>query len=154
MAVGDVVGVGSQLYSDLSTGQTSGVSTYVAAGLGGAVNGAIITSGGYWYGPLGGFVGGRVQSSVAQTANLLNGSSNTFSLSDVASNAFLQMPYGFIPGLRVRGITADRNSFEAIGKTVLTKFDNGYINNISIPTVAKIATANVVRNSPSTAAQA
>src|SRR5262249_25501515 len=81
--VGDFLGIGTQLYRDISTDQSSGVSTYVAAGLGGAVNGVIAASGGYWYGPVGGFVGGGVQSSVSQSANILNGSSNTFSPSDV-----------------------------------------------------------------------
>jgi RHS repeat-associated protein len=152
--VGDVVGIGSQLYSDLSTNQTSGVSTYIAAGLGGAANGATTVSGGYWYGPAGGLAGGGVQSGVSQVANLLNGSSDTFSFSGLMGNAISQGFYGLIPGLRVRGITADRNSFESIGKSVFTKFDNGYINNISVPTTAKIFTANVVRNAPSTAAQA
>jgi RHS repeat-associated protein len=152
--VGDFLGVGTQLYRDISTDQTSGVSTYVAARLGGAANGAIVTSGGYWYGPLGGFVGGGVQSGASQLANIANGTSNTFSPSDLAFNALSQTPYGFIPGLRVKGITADRNSFEAIGKSVFTRFDNGYINNIGIQTSAKAFTGGVVRNAPGTVAQA
>jgi hypothetical protein len=152
--VGDVVGIGSQLYGDLSTGQTSAVSTYIAAGLGGAANGAVIASGGYWYGPLGGFVGGGVQSSIAQTASILNGSSNTFSVSDVGDTALYQAPYGLIPGLRVSGLTAGRNSFESIAKSVFTRYDNGVINNISVPTVAKAFTAGVVKNAPSAVAQA
>ena len=130
-----------------------GLSTYVAAGLGGAVNGVIAASGGYWYGPAGGFVGGGVQSSVSQSANILNGSSNTFSPGDVFTSGVYQGAFGLLPGLRIKGVTADRYSFEAVGRNVLTRFDNGYINNIGIQTAGKIFTANVVRNSPSTVAQ-
>jgi RHS repeat-associated protein len=152
--IGDVMGVGSQLYSDLSTGQTSGVSTYVAAGLGGAANGAVIASGGYWYGPVGGFVGGGVQSSISQFGSIMNGSRDTFSFSDVGGNGLAQAPYGFIPGLRVKGVTVGRNSFEAVTKSVLTSYDNGYINRIGIPTAAKMFAGGVLQNGPSTAAQA
>ena len=97
---------------------SSSSSSYVAAGLGGAVNGAIAASGGYWYGPAAGFVGGGVQSSVSQSADILNGSSNTFSASDVFTSGVSQGAYGLLPGLRIKGITANRNSFEAIGKSV------------------------------------
>jgi hypothetical protein len=54
---------------------------------------------------------------------------------------------------RIKGVTADRYSFEAVGRNVLTRFDNGYINNIGLQTAGKIFTANVVRNAPSTVAQ-
>jgi hypothetical protein len=76
--IGDVVGIGSQLYSDLSTGQTSGVSRYIASGLGGAVNGAVVASGGYWYGPLGGFFGGGAQSTISQAAGVLKARKTIF----------------------------------------------------------------------------
>jgi RHS repeat-associated protein len=151
--VGDFLGVGTQLYRDISTDQTSGVSAYVAVGLGGAVNGAIAASGGYWYGPAAGFVGGGVQSSVSQSADIMNGSSNIFSATDVFTSGVSQGAYGLLPGLRIKGVTADRYSFEAIGRNVLTRFDNGYINNIGLQTAGKIFTANVVRNAPSTVAQ-
>jgi RHS repeat-associated protein len=152
--IGDFVGIGTQLYGDLSTGRTSGVSAYVAAGLGGAASGAAIASGeGIYYGMAGAGLGGGVQSSVSQTANYLNGSSNTFSLSQVAYDAASQVPYGIIPGLSVRGITVGRNNFEAIGKSIFTRFDNGYISNIGVPTIAKAVTGNLVRNVPSNAVQ-
>jgi RHS repeat-associated protein len=152
--VGDFVGVGTQLYRDISTDQTSGVSTYLAAGLGGAANGAIITSGGYWYGPLGGFVGGGVQSGASQLANIANGTSNTFSPSDLVFNGLSQAPYGLIPGLRIKGITVGRNSFVAIGQSVFTRYDNGYINNIGFQSAAKAFTGSIVQNTPGTVAQA
>jgi RHS repeat-associated protein len=152
-AIGDVVGIGSQLYSDLSTGQTSGVSTYIASGLGGAVNGAVVASGGYWYGPLGGFLGGGTQSTISQAAGVLDGSQDNFSLSNVANSAFGQAPFGLIPGLRIKGITEGSNSFAAIGENVLSRVNNGYIQNISIPTAGKIFAANVVGSAPSTVAQ-
>jgi hypothetical protein len=142
--IGDFIGVASQLYSDISSGQTSGVSTYVAAGLGGATAGAVIASGGYWYGPFGGLAGGAVQSSVSQGAGLLNGSGSTFSLSDVGSNALSQSFYGFIPGLKIKGVTVGRNSFDAIGKSGLRTTTADTL--AAYMQTAKVLTGNVVGN--------
>jgi RHS repeat-associated protein len=153
--IGDFVGIGSQLYSDVSVGQTSSVSQYIAAGLGGAASGAAVASGEGWlYGVGGAGLGGAVQSTVSQGASYVNGTSNSFAMSQVISTAASQAPFGLIPGLsRVPGISAGRNNFEAIGKNVFTRYDNGYINNIGFNTAAKIFTGNMVRNAPQNVAQ-
>jgi hypothetical protein len=152
--IGDFVGVGSLLYSDISTRQTSSVSDYIAAGLGGAANGAAFASGEGWlYGVGGSALGGAVQSTVSQGANYLKGTSDTFSFGQVAENGLAQAPFGLVPGLRVPGITAGRNSFEAIGKSVLTRYDSGYINAFSMQTAGKIFVADQVRNAPQNFAQ-
>ncbi|ANV99357.1 hypothetical protein LMTR13_03350 [Bradyrhizobium icense] len=152
--IGDFVGVASQLYNDVSTGRSSSVTEYIAAGLGGAANGAVIASGGYWYGPVGGLVGGGVQSAVSQTGSITNGSRNNFSFGEVVGSGLSQAPFGLIPGLRVPGITAGRNNFEAIGKNVFTRYDNGSINSISMSTAGKVFVGNQVQNAPQNAAQA
>jgi RHS repeat-associated protein len=151
--IGDVVAIGTQLYSDISTGQTSGVSTYVAVGLGGAANGAYLAATDGRAGVFGALSQGGLQSSISQAANYLNGSSNTFSLSQVGVDALSNAPYGLIPGLQVKGVTYGRNSFEAIGKSIFTKYDNAYISRIGLQTAGKIAVSNIVKDAPSNAAQ-
>jgi RHS repeat-associated protein len=153
-AIGDFVGVASLFVSDVRNHQTSSVSDYIAAGLGGAVNGAAFASGEGWlYGVGGAGLGGAVQSTVSQGANYVKGASDSFSVGQVIANGAAQAPFGFIPGLRVPGITAGRNSFEAIGKNVFTRYDNGYINSFSMTTAGKIFVANQVYGAPQNFAQ-
>jgi hypothetical protein len=86
-------------------------------------------------------------------ANYLKGTSETFSFGQVAENGLSQAPFGLIPGLRVPGITAGRNSFEAIGKSVLSRYDSGYINAFSMQTAGKIFVSDQVRNASQNFAQ-
>jgi RHS repeat-associated protein len=151
--IGDVVAIGMQLYTDVSSHQTSGVGTYVAVGLGGAANGAYLAATDGRAGVFGAFLQGGLQSSVSQASNYLNGSSDTFSLSQVGVDALSNAPYGLIPGLQVKGITYGRNSYESIAKSIFTKYDKGYISRIGLQTAGKIAASNIVKDAPSNAAQ-
>jgi len=45
---------------------------------------------------------------------------------------------GFIPGARVAGITAGRNSYNAILRQMTTKIENGAISSVTPQTAAKM----------------
>jgi hypothetical protein len=135
--------------------QTSRVSDYIAAGLGGAANGAAFASGEGWlYGVGGSALGGAVQSTVSQGENYVKGTSDSFSIGQVVGTGLSQAPFGLIPGLRVPGLSVGNDNFVAIGKNVFTRYDNGYINLISMSTVGKIFVGNQAQNAPQNVSQA
>ncbi|MDR3410592.1 MAG: RHS repeat-associated core domain-containing protein [Formivibrio sp.] len=159
VGVGAIVGVGTVGISDLARsayyGQwtVSSKGTYASAALSGGATGlgilyAPVTGGASVVGAaaLGSALGNVAQQGI--DVGYSKFSYGNFAVDVGASTALSLIP---IPGLRnVPGITGGRNSFAAIGRTAITKFENDTISNVSVQTALKSAVGLNTFELPST----
>ena len=132
---GAIVGLAGQGIVDLFTGKLSSWQGYVAAGVGGAVAGEALL----YTGPVGaGALGGATTNSVKQLLNISTSRQEGFDLESLAFDTLIGSATGLIPGLKIPGITQGKNSYNAIFKQMVTKFENATISNVSIKTALKM----------------
>ncbi len=110
-----------------------------ASAVGGAVSGGIIGSTGQ---VTAGFAAGAATTSVISQLTTGDGKISAVETGvDVAVGATIGK---VVPGVKVPGITAGRNSYEAVAKSATTKLANGTIKQVSPKTIAKGVTAGFV----------
>ena len=132
---GALIGVGAQGLIDLYNGELSSWQNYVAAGVGGAVAGETLL----YAGPVvAGAAGGAASNGTKQLLNMASGYQDTFDFGGLAFDTTVGAATGLIPGAKVPGITQGRNSYNAIYKQMVTKFENGTISNVSTETAMKM----------------
>jgi type VI secretion system secreted protein VgrG len=138
---GAMIGIGGQALGDLVAGKLSGWQDYTAAGLGGAAGGEALL----YTGPVGaGLVGGATFNLTKQALNNLSNKQCGFNTVSFLFDTAVGGLTGLIPGVRIPGITAGRNSFNAIYRQMVSKFTEGQISNLSAATAAKMAMGRIV----------
>jgi type VI secretion system secreted protein VgrG len=138
---GALVGLVGQGFSDLLSGQFSGWEDYAGSAIGGAVSGEALL----YSGPVGaGIAGGAATNFSKQALKNLSKKQCGFNLTSFASDSAAGGLTGFIPGVRVAGITAGRNSMNSIFKQMKTKLRNGTISTVSFRTALKMASGRAV----------
>ncbi len=132
---GAIVGLAGQAISDLVTGNRSSWQSYVAAGVGGAFAGEALL----YTGPVGaGALGGASANVTKQLLNIATGEQSDFSIGSFGFETTIGAATGFIPGVKVNGVSIGRNSMNSIFKQMVTKFNNGTISRVSVATALKM----------------
>ena len=145
---GALGGLAGQGISDLFAGELSGWEDYVGSAIGGAATGEAML----YTGPIAaGAIGGAVGNLSRQGLKNLTGAQCGFDGKEFLFETGLGGATSLMPGLRVSGVTAGRNSYNAIYKQMSTKFANGTISSVSAKTVGKSLIGNVVEGLPGTA---
>ncbi|NID15497.1 RHS repeat-associated core domain-containing protein [Luteibacter yeojuensis] len=138
---GALVGVIGQGFSDLLSGRLSGWEDYAGSAIGGAVSGEALL----YTGPVGaGIAGGAATNFSKQALRNLSKRQCGFNLTSLAADSAVGGITGFIPGTRVAGITAGRNSMNSIFRQMKTKFRNGTISTVTFRTALKMGGGRAV----------
>ncbi len=141
---GALVGLLGQGLGDLISGNVSDWEDYAAAAIGGAAGGEALL----YTGPVGaGAIGGAVTNLTKQGLKNLTGKQCGFDTGSFAIDTGIGAATGFIPGIKVPGITSGRGSYNAVYKQITTKFSNGTISNITLPTAGKMFVGRAVDTS-------
>jgi len=137
---GLIVGLAARGIGDWYNGEISPWEDYVGAGLGGALTGELLL----YTGPV---IAG------ASGAFVANGSSQVlkhftrreeFSATDLAIDTAVGGATGMIPGIKIKGITSGRGSYNQIYKQMMTKQANNQIAGVSFKTGVKMFTGRAV----------
>ena len=113
----------------------------MGAAIGGAVGGEALP----YTGPIGaGLAGGAAGNLTKQARKNLSGKQCGFDVENFLLETGVGGLTGVIPGTRIPGITAGRNSFNATYRQMATKFQNGTISDVSARTAAKMAVGRAV----------
>ena len=132
---GAVFGLAGQGVSDLLTGQVSSWQDYAGSAIGGAAGGEALL----YTGPIGaGAIGGLATNLAKQGLKNLTGVQCGFDPYSAIGDTAIGAATGFIPGAKIPGISAGRNSYNAIYKQIVTKAGNGTISSITGSTAAKM----------------
>ncbi len=138
---GAVVGAGGQLVGDLISSaragswQFSGWEDYAGSAIGGAAGGEALL----YTGPVGaGLIGGAVGNLSKQGLKNLTGKQCGFDPKSFGFETLVGGATGFVPGIRIPGITAGRGSFNQVYRQIATKAGNGSISTISAKTAGKM----------------
>ena len=131
---GLIVGVAAQAFGDLLAGQTSSWQTYVGAAVGGAVGGELLLYTGPVAAGAGGGAAGNLVSQVLD--HYTKGCS--YSAGSFATATGIGAVTGMFPGYEVPGITQGRNSFNAVFKQMVTKFENGTASSVTAGTATEM----------------
>jgi hypothetical protein len=142
---GGLVGVGGQVVSNLIVGKglfpANSGRDYTAAFIGGAVGGEALL-----YSPvagpagpyLAGAAGGLANNVTKQVWNAVSQPDSSWDLTSTAFDTGVGALTGLVGGVEVPGLSAGRNSFNAIFEQMTTKFQNGTISNVTTQTASKM----------------
>lgn len=140
-AGGALLGLAGQAASDLVSGSVSGWEDYVGSSVGGGAGGLALL----YTGPVvAGAAGGFATNIAKQSLKSLTGKGCFDNMTSLISDTAMGALTGYIPGVKIQGITAGRNSFNAIYKSMTTKFKNGAIATVKIKTAMKMFTGRAV----------
>jgi RHS repeat-associated protein len=122
----------------------------------GAVAGAAGGEATLYGGPIaGGIANGLANNLLNQSANMANGTQQNFSPAQLVGNGVVGGVTGYIgdaiPVPSISGFNAGQGSYEAVSSGILTKLENGTIQNISWTTAGKIFTTEMYNDIPTTA---
>lgn len=142
---GGLVGVGIQFIGDVALGQPLEWENYGGAFVGGAVGG---WSSLYLSPVGGGIAGGAAGNATKQLLKMLSGKQCGFDFSSLGvDSAIGGLTAGLIPDVSVPGISSGRGNYNSIFKQIVTKANNGTINDISATTAMKMFVGNQVNGS-------
>ena len=158
--IGLVVGLGSQLASDVISNvkknwlnfpdwKMSSWQTYVGAGLGGAIGGALTP----FFGTVAtGFFTGVSSTAITMGLSNVTGASN-YSLGEIFATSLLigsvsGITAGILDNIKIPGINSGRGSLTAVSKQINTKLVNGTIKKVSFKTIIKMASLNAIYSAP------
>ncbi len=134
---GALIGVGGKLAANWVTGTPTTWQDVVGAAVGGAAGGETLL---YTANPfLAGAAGGAAGNLATQGLNLATGKATEFSGTSLAVDTGVGALTGFIPGVKVQGITAGKGSAVAVFHQVVTKASNGTISSVTTQTAGKMA---------------
>ena len=159
--IGLVIGLGGQLVADVgqniienqfnfSEWEFSSWQTYVGAGLGGAIGGALTP----FLSPVAtSFITGATSSLIGMGLENITGVSN-YSFGDILATSLVLgtlsgLTAGFLDIVKIPKITSGQGSLSAIQKQINTKLVKGSIKNVSIKTIKKIALLEIINSIPS-----
>jgi type VI secretion system secreted protein VgrG len=150
-AGGAILGGGGSAISGLISGNFSWSKVGYGA-LAGAAGGEATLYGG----PIaGGAVNGVVNNLLNQSANLANGTQQNFNYAQLAGNGVIGGVTGYIgdviPVPTISGFNAGQGSFQAVSSGILTKLENGTIQDISWTTAGKIFSTELYNGVPAAA---
>jgi RHS repeat-associated protein len=141
IGIGTVVGLGSQLVSDLATSAIQGELTfsdwqsYVSSGVGGAVAGELAL---YTGGVLSG-AGGALTSNLTEQLLRNGGDVTNIDVGSLVLDTGTGALFGKLgESLKVPGITKGRGSWSSTYEQIVTKLDRKLIKNVSANTLAKM----------------
>ncbi|MGM9970827.1 MAG: RHS repeat-associated core domain-containing protein [Anaeroplasmataceae bacterium] len=160
-SIGAIIGLGSQVTSDVisnfkankfdfSKWEMSSWQTYVGAGLGGAIGGALTP----FFGPVStAFITGFSSTAISMGLSNATGASN-FSFEEVFITSLLigsisGVTAGILDNIKIPGITSGRGSLSSIQKQINTKFVRNRISGISIKTFGKMLALEFFNSLPS-----
>jgi len=150
---GAVIGFASQGVSDLLGWKWSGWGAYGYSAAAGAAGGETTL----YAGPIvGGAVFGSTRSVLNQSRQMAEGSQTDFNYwylgRDAAVGAGSAAVAEVVPMPGVQGLSAGRGSFQAVSRQVVTKLENGTIQNITAMTAGKIFVTQAYTGLPDAAA--
>jgi type VI secretion system secreted protein VgrG len=132
---GAIVGLIGQLFSDFINSKFSGWEDYTGAAVGGAVFGEVLL----YAGPVtAGLAGGAVTNATKQGLKNFSKKQCGFNEISFIADMIVGGLTGFIPGMKISGITAGRGNMNAIFKQISTKFIRGQILHIHTKTALKM----------------
>jgi RHS repeat-associated protein len=132
---GAVIGLFGQGLSDVMAGKLSTWQDYAGAAVGGAIGGWSLL----YTGPVAaGAIGGATTNLVKQDLKLMTGLQNDLNISSLIADGTIGAITGTIPGVKVPNITSGQGSFNSIFNQITTKFENGTISSVSLPTSIKM----------------
>ncbi|HEG1988793.1 RHS element core protein [Enterobacter cloacae] len=141
---GAIVGLAGQGVSDLISGELSGWEDYTGSAIGGAAGGEALL----YTGPIGaGAAAGAATNLSKQGLKYLSGKQCGFEWSSLVGDTAIGAATGFIPGIKVQGITVGRGSYNSIFKQMTTKASNGTISSMKPRTAAKMFLGRAVDTS-------
>jgi RHS repeat-associated protein len=140
---GGLIGATGQLIADaVFKGQLSSGRDVAAAFVGGAVTAETALYAVPTLGPAGavlaGAAGGAATNLTGQAIDRATDSTKQFDVGRFAFDTTVGAATGFIPGVGISGVTAGRNSYNAIFNQITTKAMNGTISSITGQTAAKM----------------
>lgn len=159
IANGAIYSTVAQGVADSISGTASGYERYAGAAVGGGLyTGMTLGSEGLsLINPGAGFVSSAAGSFVEQGLNNLSKKQRGINAGDIILDGGVGAGTSLIPGLKISGVSAGRNSYSAIAQQMLTKASNGTISafssQLSNSTAYKIVTSGIVNNSLGTLAQ-
>ncbi|MBA5868326.1 MAG: hypothetical protein GDA67_16660 [Nitrospira sp. CR1.3] len=133
---GALVGVLGQAFGDLASGKLGGWEDYAGAAIGGAIGGESLLYGGP---VVAGTAGAAATNLLKQGLKNLTGEQCGFDPWSFGADTSIGALTGALPGLGLSGISAGRNSYNAIYKQMTSKLKTGQISNVSAATAAKMA---------------
>lgn len=133
---GAAVGLGGQALSDVFSGHASSWQDYTGAAVGGAVGGWALL----YTGPVGAGAAGAAAANVTrQSLNLATGVQCSMDWASLARDTSIGALTGVLFGSSAKeGLTVGRNSYNAIYKQMVTKFENGTASNVTAKTATKM----------------
>ncbi len=141
--IGAVVNVAIDVGASLITGEDITWQSVTASAVSGAAGGALIATGvgaGAGMAIIAGGGTALVENTVEQGLNIASGKQENWNVGSIVEDTVTGAAAGklskFVP---VKGITAGRNSFEAVTKQIVTKLNNNTISKVSTKTVGKIS---------------
>jgi RHS repeat-associated protein len=136
---GGVAGVIGQAVSDRVSGQSFNWTNYGSAFVGGAVGGwALEYTGPVLSGALGSASTNFLRQTVTYAQNRAQGRPASVSFGNFVSETSVGALTGFLPGLRIPGLTAGSNSYNAIYEQMATKFEGNMISRGTPATALKM----------------
>jgi RHS repeat-associated protein len=133
---GALVGITAQGLGDYNSGKISGWEDYVGAAIGGAVGGEALL----YMGPVvAGAAGGAASNLAKQGLKNLSGRKCGLDAMSLLVDTSVGALSGSMTGLGIPGISAGRNSFNAIYGQMATKFRTGQISSLRLQTGVKMA---------------
>jgi type VI secretion system secreted protein VgrG len=132
---GALAGVAGQAISDWLNGETSGWEDYVGSAVGGAVFGETLL----YAGPVvAGLAGGAATNLTKQGLKNITGKQCGFNWTSLGVDTAIGGATGFIPGIRIAGITKGRGSWNWLYKKMSTQLARGQIKRVSLKTATKM----------------
>jgi RHS repeat-associated protein len=133
---GAIIGLGVQAASDLVSWHRSDWQHYVGAAAGGAIGGLSVE---YTGGALTGALTGTTTNAVTQSLEMLSGNQAAcFNYLSNLADTGIGAIGGFIPDIEIiPGLSAGRNSYNAIAKTIRTQLRNGTRQTVGTRAAAK-----------------
>jgi RHS repeat-associated protein len=151
IVAGAAAGAIGQAASDVMAGKVSSLEDYDAAMVGGSV-GAEVT---IYAGPIaGGAAGAAASNGYQQGLNNITAEQKGVDVASLVTDTAVGAGIGALPGLKVPGVTAGRNSYASISKGLMTKLGKGTIKNIAVKSGLKKGASQVVEDAIRTGAGA
>ncbi|MBI3020361.1 MAG: hypothetical protein HYY60_03500 [Parcubacteria group bacterium] len=135
MIGGAVANVGAQAIQDIIRGQVSSPQEYIGAAVGGAAGGFTLATG-FGISAAGGVTGG-VSDAVTQSLLVAAGRQDRISATRIIVRTIEGVALSKVPVPGLQRVTKGANSYSAIMKQILTKYENGLIQNIAPQTLLK-----------------
>lgn len=132
---GALVGLVGQGFADILSGEASGWTDYAGAAIGGALAGEALL----YLGPVAaGAIGGAATNVAKQGLKYLADEDCEFNWDSLAFDTAVGGAIGYLPGVKIPGVTSGRGSHNAVFKQMSTKLKERSISNVKVNTTLKM----------------